>query len=128
MTRSLCLAGSLSLARAIVGALRLAWPAATTPGISGKGLGRPGRRIVRVLGARQLTQAVVTGLAPNGALLWSGAAVDILHALSMIGLVVGARRYRRPAMVEAILAASFAAAGAAAASGRGLPRGERSPA
>lgn len=106
---------SLGWARAVVGLLRLAFPAATTPGITGDRLGQRGRTVVRVLGARQVSQAVVTAPAPSAAVLWLGVEVDIAHAVSMIALAGASLQYRRPAMIEAVLAASFAAAGAAVA-------------
>ena len=72
---------------------------------------RPARRVVRVLGARQVTQAGLTLAFPAEPLAGLGIGVDALHALSMIPLVVAAPRWRRPALVSGLTAAAFAAVG-----------------
>ena len=106
---------TLSPVRAGVGIARLAFPHTLIPGLAAGPLSNRGRRVVRVLGARQVAQAVITGRAPTRAVLLLGAEVDIAHAASMIGLAVFERRYRRAALGDAAIAAAFAAAGAAAA-------------
>jgi hypothetical protein len=70
--------------------------------------------VIRVLGARQLGQALVTLVRPTSALLVAGAAVDGLHAASMVAL--GSRRpWRRAALIEATFGLCLAAGGARAA-------------
>ncbi len=71
--------------------------------------------MVRVLGARQVLQAVVTGLAPTPSVLWLGAKIDATHAASMVGLAVFNRRYRRAALIDAAIAAAFTLVGSALA-------------
>ena len=102
-------------ARAVTGAARLAFPALSLPGINAGRLSLGGRRVVRVLGARQVAQAGLTGRTPTRAVLWLGAEVDAAHAASMVGLAVCCRRYRRAALGDAAVAGTLAAAGAWAA-------------
>jgi hypothetical protein len=76
--------------------------------------GRP-RSVVRILGARQLIQAVVTRLRPTATVLTLGAWVDGAHAASMVALAWGRPQWRRAALTEAVTAAGLAVAGSAAA-------------
>jgi hypothetical protein len=71
--------------------------------------------VVRILGARQLIQALVTRLRPTATVLTLGAWVDGTHAASMVALAWGHPRWRRAALTDAVTAAALAAAGAAAA-------------
>jgi hypothetical protein len=75
--------------------------------------------MVRVLGARQLAQALATGAQPTPAVLALGAEVDAAHAASMLALGLFTRRWRQAALVDALIAAGFATAGAAAARAAG---------
>ena len=85
--------------------------------------------MVRVLGARQVAQAGLTGRNPTRAVLLLGAEVDAAHAASMVGLAVCCRRYRRAALGEAAVAGTLAAAGAwAARYSPGEPIAGRTPA
>ncbi|HEY5456182.1 MAG TPA: hypothetical protein VIJ96_12005 [Acidothermaceae bacterium] len=65
----------------------------------------------RLLGARQLTQAAITALAPTPRVIRFGAAVDTLHACTGIGLAVLVPRWRRTALADAAVAAGFAVGG-----------------
>lgn len=106
---------ALSPVRAVVGIARLAFPHTLIPGLAAGPLSDRGQRVLRVLGARQVAQAVITGRTPTRAVLLLGAEVDVAHAASMIGLAVFERRYRRAALGDAAIAAAFAVAGAVAA-------------
>lgn len=82
--------------------------------LSGQGA-EPGESpIVRVLGAREVGQALVSASLPTPAVLGLGVGVDCLHCLSMLGVSVWLTRYRRHAMISALVAAVFALAGLAA--------------
>jgi hypothetical protein len=106
---------TLNRVRAGVGIARLVYPHLLFPTqVTGR-LSNRGREVLRVLGARQVAQALVTGRAPTAAVLWLGAEVDVAHATSMVALAAIDRRYRRPALVDAAVATAFALAGAAAA-------------
>jgi hypothetical protein len=76
--------------------------------------------VARVLGARQLLQSALTAATPNGPVLALGAAVDAVHAGTDVGLAAVWPRWRRIALIDAALAAAFAASGS---SGRGRGRG-----
>lgn len=105
----------LSPARAAIGAARLTLPALSLPGINASRLGGGGRKVVRVLGARQLAQAALTGRTPTPAVLWLGAEADAAHVATMVGVAVYSRRYRRAALGDAVVSGTLAAAGAWAA-------------
>ncbi len=68
--------------------------------------------VIRVLGGRQLAQAVLTYLAPETKVTAAGAAIDGIHALTMLGLAARPTRWRRPALVEAAMATVLSALGA----------------
>jgi hypothetical protein len=71
--------------------------------------------IVRLLGARSVVQAGTVLLRPTRGVVLAGAAVDGLHAASMIGLAVRSPSHRRPALVSAAVAVGSAVAGVATA-------------
>lgn len=75
--------------------------------------GVPGHAVfaARLLGARQLTQAIITALAPTPRVIRLGAAVDTLHACTGVGLAVLVPRWRRTALADAAVAAGFAVGG-----------------
>lgn len=106
---------ALTGARAAYGAVQLLWPDYSAEQLLGGPLEPAGRAGVRVLGARQLVQAGLSLAAPTAPLLAAGAGTDALHALSMAVLALADRRWRRPAVVSGLIAASFAAGGGLAA-------------
>ncbi|UIK89822.1 hypothetical protein [Arthrobacter polaris] len=66
---------------------------------------------IRVLGARHLLQSAVICLAPRSACLHrTGAAVDLIHASTMLILALTDARRRKVALVDAAAAALFAIA------------------
>jgi hypothetical protein len=73
------------------------------------GSGRPPRWVVRLLGVRRLVQGTLTGVRPRPTVLLLGAAVDTLHALSMLAVPLRWPRHQRAAMLSAAGAAGFAA-------------------
>lgn len=103
--------------RWVLGSVRLGWGLVllTAPDRVGRALGAPPgpatRRLARVLGARHVVQAAVE-LATWPRWSVAGAAVDGAHAAT--GLVAGADpRWRRPALLDAAVAAGLAGAGLA---------------
>ncbi len=108
-----------TLVRAGYGVGLVAVPGALI-GLAGE---RPGRRacvVARVLGVRHLVQAAITVAAertdPGSAVvLGGGAAVDLLHAASMLALGAVDPHVRRVALADAVVETGFAAAGAWAA-------------
>ena len=101
--------------RAGLGAVLLFFPGLTDWLVASRPLQRGPRRIIRLLGIRQLSQALVTGDRPSVAVLFLGAEIDVAHAASMVALALCSRRWRRAALVDALIASLFALAGAAAA-------------
>ena len=112
----------LGRCRAGLGALHLCFPGLGASLLVRQPLGHGPRRIVRLLGLRQLSQALLTGNRPSVAVLFLGAEVDVAHAASMAALALCSSRWRRAALVDAAIATTFAAFGAAAARHRGRPR------
>jgi hypothetical protein len=78
-------------------------------------VGRVAVAVLRVLGLRHVAQAVVETLGPQPAVRYLGTAVDGLHALTAVGLAVLDPRWRRGALTDTAIAASFAAATAISA-------------
>ena len=74
--------------------------------------------MVRVLGTRHLVQAAMTARAPNALVLRAGAQVDLAHAASMLALGAVGRPLRRAQLADGLVAAIFAALGAAGSAAR----------
>ena len=105
----------LAAVRASYGAVQLAVPGWSAEQLLGGPMDPPGRRFVRVLGARQVAQAALAVSFPDEPLLGLGAGVDAAHALSMAALALTGSSWRRPALVSGLVATAFAAAGVLAA-------------
>jgi hypothetical protein len=132
-------AGALTLVRAGYGAALLCAPGALIRLTAGPGAAAGRRRrpaeadaqreaapasrarlVARVLGARHLAQAALTAAGqradPGSPLpMGGGAAVDLLHAASMLALGTMDRRVRRTTFTDAAVETALAAAGAWAA-------------
>jgi hypothetical protein len=107
--------GILCAARAVYGLALLAMPRRA---LGGRHLGaaEPGAdAFARVLGARQLAEALLLRGRPARRLLLAGVAVDAAHALSMLVLCVLSPKRRRLAAANAVTGALLAAWGAAVA-------------
>jgi hypothetical protein len=105
----------LASVRAGYGAIQLAVPGYSAEQQLGGPLDPTTLWVVRVLGARQVTQAGLALAFPAEPWLGLGAGVDALHALSMIPVAAAAPRWRRPALVSGLMEAAFAVAGLLAA-------------
>jgi hypothetical protein len=68
------------------------------------------RRAERILGIRDLLQAIVIGRRRSSRWLLAGAAIDVIHAVTMVGVATSGSRYRRPAAISTVMAAAFTAA------------------
>ena len=68
------------------------------------------RRVVRVLGVRHLVQSALEVRVPQVAPVW-WIAVDALHAVSALGVATVSGPWRRVAVIDAVVAGGFAAAG-----------------
>lgn len=107
----------IAAARAGYGVALLCSPGPLTRAAAGHATGPGPRTTARVLGVRQLLQAAGTGSDPSPRSLGLGAAVDAAHAASMAVLALADRRWRRAALLDALAATTFAAAGLRAARG-----------
>jgi hypothetical protein len=67
--------------------------------------------IARVLGARHLTQAVLSGITPSPEVLALGIWTDAVHAVTAVGLAVSDRSRVRAGLTDAIVAGVWAALG-----------------
>lgn len=119
--RSVRTCQAVSGCRALLGVGLLAWPArlATVASFGGR---PPAGWLVRLLGARMLAQSAVELARTTPTVVRLGAAVDALHAASMLAVAGRRPGYRHAALTSAAIAATSAAAGLAtiarASSGR----------
>jgi hypothetical protein len=97
--------------RATYGAVQLTAPSWSAEQQLGGPLDATGQQVVRVLGARQVLQAGLALAFPDEPLLGLGIGVDALHALSMLPVAVTVPRWRRAALVSALMGTAFATAG-----------------
>jgi hypothetical protein len=67
--------------------------------------------IARILGARQLTQAALSGVRPSPEVLAMGVWVDAVHAITALGLAVLDRSRARAGMTDTAIASLWAGAG-----------------
>ena len=105
---------AFSLTRAAYGAVLLCAPGAVISRCTGQPASTRARAVVRVLGSRHLLQAAVTARAPGALVLRAGAQLDLAHAASMLALGAIGRPLRRAQLADGLIAAIFAALGAAA--------------
>ena len=101
----------LAVGRLVWGIALLAAPQKVFRAASGAAGTRGATDIVRVLGLRETSHAAIAIAAPTAPVVAAGAAVDGIHALSMVGLAAASSRYRRPALLSAAIATCASAAG-----------------
>ena len=103
------------VARASYGVAQVMAPGLLTCLATGRSAGRRGRRVAQLLGTRHLVQAAVTAFVPVPGVFGLGAAVDAVHAGSMLVLAAAEPGARRAALTDVLAEAAFAAAGWSAA-------------
>jgi hypothetical protein len=101
----------IEIARGLWGATLFTAPGLVLDVTGGDPDDRASRLVMRILGARQVTQAVLSGIGPTGPVLALGVWVDVAHATTSVALAVTERRYTRPAAVDASIATGWALAG-----------------
>jgi hypothetical protein len=111
-------------ARAAYGAVLLCVPGPVISALTAAPASGRARAVARVLGARQVIQAAVCGLAPRRGLIQAGAAVDGLHAGSMLALAGAEPRLRRALLAETAIGAVLASAAATVLRRQPVPRAE----
>jgi hypothetical protein len=98
----------MSVVRASYGGTLLFAPGPMITAVTAAPVSGRVRAVARVLGARQLVQAAVCGLAPARGLIQAGAAADGLHAASMLALASAEPNLRRPLLAETVIATALA--------------------
>ncbi len=83
-------------------------PGAVLQAVAGRPSGPRGRATVRVLGLREAGQALVCAPRPTAEVLKIGAAVDFIHAATMLALATSSTTWRRPALASAAVATTYA--------------------
>jgi hypothetical protein len=102
----------LAVARGALGGAEMLLPEKAAQWAGGRTpLDRRSTLAVRLLGGRQLGQALLTSLAPTAEVAAAGAVVDGIHAVSMLALAVHSTRWRRAAVTEALVATGLAGVG-----------------
>ena len=102
---------SVELARASWGAALLLDPAAVLERVHHLRADRASLVVARILGARHVVQAALSGLRPSPAVLAVGVWVDGAHATTAIALACVDRARARAALTDAAVAAAWMAAG-----------------
>lgn len=101
----------IELGRAAWGTALLTAPYATLGTIHGLKVDTKSTVIARVLGARQLAQAGLSGVDPSPEVLAMGVWVDIAHAATALALAGFDRSRARAGIVDAVVALSWAGIG-----------------
>lgn len=102
---------AIELIRAGWGAVLLAAPTEVLDHIHGVQVDRKALVVTRILGARHLTQAALSGVNPGPEVLAAGVWVDVVHSATALGLAVLDRRRARGGVTDAAVAATWAALG-----------------
>jgi hypothetical protein len=102
---------AIELIRAGWGAVLVAAPAEVLDHIHGVRVDRKALVVTRILGARHLAQALLSGVNPGPEVLAAGVWVDVVHSATALGLAVVDRRRARGGVTDAAVAASWAALG-----------------
>ncbi|MDM4143086.1 hypothetical protein [Mycobacterium sp. FLAC0960] len=102
---------AIELIRAGWGAVLVAAPAEVLDHIHGVRVDRKALVVTRILGARHLAQALLSGVNPGPEVLAAGVWVDAVHSATALGLAVVDRRRARGGVTDAAVAASWAALG-----------------
>ncbi len=101
----------IEIVRALWGAALLIDPDRVMRATDSGPVDAPSRVVARILGARQLVQAALSGLRPSPEVLAMGVWVDTVHALTACTLALSVRRRARAGYTDAAIAGVWAAAG-----------------
>lgn len=97
--------------RAGWGAALLIAPGAVLARLHGVRIDRKALVVSRILGARHIVQASLSGANPTPEILAAGVWVDTVHSLTALGLAVADRRRARAGVADAVVAALWAGLG-----------------
>ncbi|GAB3809255.1 hypothetical protein [Micromonospora zhanjiangensis] len=101
---------TMEAGRAVWGVLLIVAPGAVLRA-AGSADRRVARNTMRVLGARHVAQAALSGLRPRRTTVAVGALVDALHAASDVAIAAVDPRYRRIATIDAVVTAAWSGLG-----------------
>lgn len=101
----------IELVRAIWGAALLLVPRPVMEHLPQVRVDSKSLTVARILGARQLTQATLSGLNPTPEVLAMGVWVDAAHALTALGLALADRPRSRAGLIDAAVASTWAVLG-----------------
>ncbi|CQD19374.1 hypothetical protein BN000_04510 [Mycobacterium europaeum] len=101
----------IEVLRAGWGAVLLAAPSQVLDHIHGVEVDRKALVVTRILGARHLGQAVLSGINPGPEVLAAGVWVDAVHSATALGLAAVDRRRARGGVTDAAVAAAWAGLG-----------------
>jgi hypothetical protein len=101
----------IEVARGVWGAALLVSPRAVLEQVHGVRADARSIAVARVLGARHLAQATLSGVRPTPAVLALGVWVDTVHAGTALTLAAADRTRARAGVTDAAVAAGWAAAG-----------------
>ena len=102
----------IEIVRGLWGAALLAAPRPVLSRIHGVDVDRKAVLVARILGARHVTQATLSGPHPSPEVLATGTWVDSVHSLTAFGLAAINPRRARGALIDAAVAAVWALFGA----------------
>ena len=98
----------LEIVRGLYGLCQLVAPRLLAESVIKVSVGPVEATVIRVLGGRHLLQAVLTLRTRHSGVHRLGGVVDLLHALSMVGVGVASHSNRRAALADAAVASTFA--------------------
>jgi hypothetical protein len=101
----------IEVLRAGWGVVLLTAPSEVLEHIHGVQVDRKALVVTRILGGRHLGQALLSGIDPGPEVLAAGVWVDTVHSVTAAGLAVADRRRARGGVIDAAVAASWAALG-----------------
>ncbi len=101
----------IEITRGAWGAALLLCPGRVLATVHGLRVDNRSRVIARILGARHLTQSILSGYRPSPEVLAMGVWIDAVHALTALGLAVVDRSRARAGLTDTAVAGLWAAAG-----------------
>lgn len=99
---------SIEIVRGLWGAALLAAPEAVLTRVHGVQADRTAVTVARILGARHLVQATLSGVNPSPEVLAAGTWVDSVHSATAFGLATADSRRARAGITDGIVAAVWA--------------------
>lgn len=99
---------SIEFARSIWGATLLVAPRGVLSRLHGVDVDRKAVVVTRILGARHIAQATLSGINPSPEVLATGVWVDAVHSLTAVGLAVVNPHRVQGGSIDAVVAGAWA--------------------